>query len=199
MPKYLLASNNPHKLSEITAQLAGSTIQVVTPAEVGVPAEFDVAETGTTFAANAELKARAFSELTGLPAIGDDSGLCVAALDGQPGVHSKRWIPGSDADRNTYLLTQLKNFPQPAQRGSAFITVLALVYPSDPKTIFFEGRVDGKIAAIAHGEEGFGYDPLFIPDGYQHTFAELGVLVKNQLSHRARAVHQLCQYLANPT
>jgi len=188
----VLATNNANKLAEIQATLALTSISVISAHDAGVPDDFDVEETGQTFSQNAELKARAFSKLTGLPAVADDSGLKVVALGGEPGVHSKRWIPGSDQDRNLHLLQKLEGTPD---RSAEFVTVLALFFPDTEKIIFFEGSVTGTIALEERGTEGFGYDPIFIPEGYDKTFAQLGIETKNTLSHRARAVQKLKTFL----
>lgn len=188
----VLATNNANKLAEIQAQLSLTSIKVLSAHDAGVPDDFDVEETGTTFAENAELKARAFSKLTGLPSIADDSGLMVSALGGEPGVHSKRWVPGTDHDRNQYLLQKVQD---KSDRSAQFITVLALFFPDTEKILFFEGTVSGSIATEELGSEGFGYDPIFIPEGYDKTFAQLGIETKNTLSHRARAVQKLKTFL----
>lgn len=188
----VLATNNANKLREIQAQLALSSVQVHSPLQVGVPADFDVEETGETFTENALLKAKSFSTLTKLPTVADDSGLMVTALNGEPGVHSKRWIEGSDHDRNLHLLKKLENAKD---RSAVFITVLALYLPDSDQVHFFEGTVSGKIINEERGSDGFGYDPVFVPDGYDRTFAELGLDVKNRLSHRARAVQKLKTFL----
>jgi XTP/dITP diphosphohydrolase len=188
MMKLLLATNNANKLREIRAQLNLPSIEVVSPADVGVPADFDVEETGKSFEENAELKAKAFSTLTGLATVADDSGLMIDALNGAPGIHSKRWIEGSDQDRNLYLLKQLEG---KSTRGAKFVTVLALYLPDTQKTHFFEGEVVGTISEAELGTSGFGYDPVFIPEGYDKTFGELGDDIKAQLSHRHRAIEKL--------
>jgi XTP/dITP diphosphohydrolase len=187
----VLATNNPNKLREVQSQLSLSFITVRSPHEVGVPDDFDVEETGSTFAENALLKAKAYSAFTKLPTVADDSGLVVHALDGEPGVHSKRWVPGSDHDRNVYLLEKLRD---KSDRSAQFVTVLALYFPETDETHLFEGIVAGQIAPEERGQEGFGYDPVFIPDGYTHTFAEIGLEVKNTLSHRSRAVENLKRF-----
>jgi XTP/dITP diphosphohydrolase len=192
MQQLLVATNNPHKLKELELELRQLELRIFTPGEVGVPPEFDVEETGTTFAENAELKARAFAVQTGLPSLADDSGLVVEALGGEPGVHSKRWIEGSDHDRNVHLLKKLEG---ESDRSAHFVTVLALYLPDPNQFHFFEGSVSGKIGAEERGSQGFGYDPLFIPDGYTQSFGELDLEVKSTLSHRHRALEKLRQYL----
>lgn len=187
----VLATNNPNKLREIQSQLSLSFISVVSPRAAGVPDDFDVEETGETFVENALLKAKGYSAFTDLPTVADDSGLVVNALNGEPGVHSKRWIPGSDHDRNMHLLQKLQGL---SDRSAQFVTVLALYLPETQETQIFEGIVTGKIATEERGSEGFGYDPVFIPDGYTKTFAEIGLDIKNTLSHRSRAVEKLKRF-----
>lgn len=192
MTEFVLATNNANKLREIQAQLNNSQVTFLSADQAGVPSDFDVDETGLTFAENAELKARAFAAITGKPSVADDSGLVVHSLGGQPGVHSKRWITGSDHDRNLYLLDRLHN---QTDRSAEFVTVLALYYPETDQVTLFEGKVAGTISTAERGDQGFGYDPVFIPAGYQQTFAELGEDVKNTLSHRFRAVEKLKEFL----
>lgn len=192
MQQLLVATNNPHKLKELELELRQLELRISTPSEAGVSPDFDVEETGATFAENAELKARAFAAQTRLPSLADDSGLVVDALGGEPGVHSKRRIEGSDHDRNIHLLKKLDG---QADRSAKFVTVLALYLPDSDQLHFFEGSVSGKIGDGERGSEGFGYDPLFIPDGYTQSFGELALDVKSTLSHRHRALEKLRQYL----
>ena len=193
MKQLLVATNNAHKLQELQFELGKHDIKLFTPEQVGISDEFDVEETGTTFAENAELKARAFSKKSGLLSVADDSGLVVNALGGQPGVHSKRWIEGSDHDRNVHLLKQLES---KSDRSAQFVTVLALYEPSTDQVTVFDGSVQGSIIDQERGVAGFGYDPVFVPEGYQETFAELGLVVKATLSHRHRAIEKLAKHLA---
>lgn len=187
----LLATQNAHKIAEIQAILQEVSVEVVTPRDVGLSADFDVAETGQTFAENAELKARAFAAATHLPTLADDSGLEVTALHGRPGVYSKRYVPGTDADRNQKILSEVADA---TDRTAAFVTVLCLYNPQTDQATFFEGRVTGQLSLEPRGTAGFGYDPIFIPSGYQQTFGELGQELKNQLSHRARALAKVKAY-----
>jgi XTP/dITP diphosphohydrolase len=191
--KLLLASHNQGKLKEMR-KLLGSTVEVVLPQDVGVTTEFDVDETGATFQDNALLKAEAFAQRTGLLTLADDSGLAVTALNGAPGVKSKRLVPGSDHDRNVHLLKLLESTQD---RSAYFITVLCLFDPQTKSAHFFEGRVNGTLAKAERGKHGFGYDPLFIPNGFDVTFAELGLEVKNTLSHRAKAARQVKEFLSS--
>lgn len=188
----VLATNNANKLREIQAQLSMSSVRVVSAKEAGVPEDFDVDETGETFSENALLKAKAFASLTHLPTIADDSGLVVSALNGEPGVHSKRWVPGSDHDRNEHLIKLLAGL---SDRSAEFVTVLALYFPDTNETHFFEGTVKGQILTEERGSDGFGYDPVFVPEGYDKSFAELGLETKNTLSHRSRAVLKLKTFI----
>lgn len=190
--KLLVATNNPGKLTEIHSTLKELEYEVLTPQQAGV-SELDPEETGTTFAENAELKARAFGKASGFLALADDSGLEVSALDGQPGVKSKRFFPGSDADRNQHLLSLLQDA---TTRDAAFVTVMCLYDPVKDESVFFEGRLTGSIALKERGSQGFGYDPVFIPDGHTQTLAELGTQVKMTMSHRARALAKVKEYLS---
>lgn len=191
--KIIVATQNPGKVVEIKAALGGIDVELVMPSEVGLT-DFDVEETGETFADNARLKAEAFSRESSLPALADDSGLMVRALGGAPGVYSKRLVSGTDHDRNLRLL-ELMNEAQ--DRYAEFITVLCLfdAAKADHQAEYFEGRVTGRIGFEERGTAGFGYDPLFVPDGYDQTFAELGLAAKQELSHRGRALAEFKSYL----
>lgn len=191
----VIASRNQGKVAEFSELLAGSVV-LVSPSSFQQLDGFDPEETGQTFTENALLKARAFAEKTGIAAIADDSGLVVDGLDGAPGVHSKRFFPGSDADRNARVLELLSEINSD-DRAAAFVSVVAWVDPNTGEEITFSGEVNGLIAQSPAGSQGFGYDPIFIPDGYEATFAELGSSVKNKLSHRAIALEKLKQYLLN--
>ncbi len=166
-------------------------IELHSLAEFSQTKDLEVAETAETFAGNAALKAQAYFEQLKLPVLADDSGLEVLALNNQPGVASNRWYQGSDADRNAALLQRLINV---SDRRARFVTVLCLLEQRE-QPIFFRGEVEGIIAREPRGVDGFGYDPIFIPEGYSQTFAEMGIAVKNTLSHRARALIQLQEYL----
>lgn len=180
----LLATQNPGKLREIQAILRDLDITVIAPST-----DFDVEETGETFEENAWLKAKGFSEKFDILTLSDDSGLIVDALDGRPGVYSKRY--GKDDDeRITKLLLEMEG---KEDRSARFISVMCLHGEGIDQC--FEGTVEGTIAQEARGKEGFGYDPIFIPEGYEKTFAQLGNEVKNKLSHRARAMEKVKGYL----
>lgn len=146
-----------------------------------------VEETGRSYAENAMLKARAWAEASGLPCLADDSGLEVDALGGAPGLHSARVIPGQDSDRVTWLLSQLKGV---TERSARFAAALCLCVPNE-YTLITEGYCYGDITEYPHGANGFGYDPVFMPEGYPFTFAELDSSTKNRISHRADAFRKI--------
>ncbi len=183
--KFILASNNKGKYREFREILEPMGITVVSQAEAGV--HIEVEETGETFEENAWLKASAIAARTGLPAVADDSGLCVDALDGAPGVHSARFGGGkawTDAQKYMYLLEKLAGA---ADRRAKFVSCICCVFP-DGDVLRARGECPGRILEAPAGEGGFGYDPVFAPDGYDKSFAQLGEAVKNQISHRARAL-----------
>jgi XTP/dITP diphosphohydrolase len=185
----VLATANPDKAAEMAGLLTGLGLTLRARADFeGLP---DVEETADTFAGNAVLKARALCAATGLPALGDDSGLCVDALGGAPGVLSARFAgPGcSYADNNRKLLAALGGVPE-AERGARFVCVVAVARPGE-EPVTFEGACIGRIADAPRGDRGFGYDPLFVPlpadNPAGHTFAEMDPADKARVSHRARA------------
>ncbi len=182
--KLLIATRNAHKLEEIRGLLPGIEI-VGTDAYPEVP---DPVEDGETFEANAILKAVAWAEATGLPALADDSGLVVDALDGAPGIHSARYAGehGDSAANNAKLLAELDGVPM-EKRTARFVCVLALATPDEQKPRTVRGEVEGRIIESLQGTGGFGYDPLFIPAGETESFGVLPAAVKAQISHRARA------------
>ena len=187
--KIVFATHNAHKVSEVQAVL-GSEYQLVTATEAGITEE--IPETQPTIEGNALQKARYVYEHTGLNCFADDTGLEVEALNGAPGVYSARYAGEhvSYADNNVLLL---KNLAGCENRKARFRTVIALFV--DGKEYLFEGRVEGTIATEPHGEGGFGYDPLFVPEGSQLTFAEMSSEAKNKISHRGRAVAKLVAFL----
>ena len=150
-------------------------------------------ETGTTFEENALIKAQAACQLTGKPAIADDSGLAVEALDGAPGIYSARYCEGSDADRNAFLLRKMEAVPD-GSRQAKFVSAIACAFPNGD-TLTVRGECPGEILRELHGEGGFGYDPLFWYDEAGCTFAELSAEQKNRVSHRARALQKMKQVL----
>jgi len=192
LTELVLASHNAGKLKELQAML-GDRVRV---RSVGEFSQVEPEETGLSFVENAILKARNAARLSGLPALADDSGLAVDALGGAPGIYSARYADGQgDAANNAKLLEALKEVPD-AKRTGQFVCVLALVrHADDPLPILCEGLWPGRILHAAQGEHGFGYDPLFQPDGEAVSAAELAPAEKNQRSHRARAMAQLKQRL----
>ena len=190
MRKIVFATNNPNKLREIR-EILGSRFEVVSLSEIGC--HDDIPETGATLEANALQKAQYIHNHYGLDCFADDTGLEVDALGGAPGVHSARYAEGTDHDSEANMQRLLRELAGRDDRQAHFRTVIALIM--DGQTRLFEGRVDGRIDTERHGQGGFGYDPLFIPDGYNDSFAVLGEETKNRISHRARAVQQLAAYL----
>lgn len=187
--KILFATNNAHKLAEVQAVLGDSYI-LVTPRDCGVTEE--IPETQPTLEGNALQKARYLYERTGLDCFADDTGLEVEALGGAPGVHSARYATdGHDFAANNRLL--LQNLAGEENRRARFRTVVALILGG--REYLFEGVVEGQIIDRETGHEGFGYDPLFRPDGYDRTFAQMTTEEKNAVSHRARAVRKLATFL----
>ncbi len=183
--KLVIATRNPHKLEEIHAIFDFQGLDVCSAFDF--PEIPDVVEDGATLEANAVKKAVEICKATGLPAMADDSGLEVEALHGEPGVFSARWSGEGCTyhDNNLKLLRELADKPN---RSAQFRTVIALALPGEePQTV--EGSVHGRIIEELRGNQGFGYDPLFVPDGYNQTFAELPAEVKNKISHRARALN----------
>lgn len=179
--RLVLASKNAGKIRELQALLSEAGV-VVTGLD---PASPDVEETGTTFEENALIKARAACAATGLPALGEDSGLAVDALGGEPGIHSARWVPGSDADRMYALLERLEAIPD-EQRTGRYVSCIALVNPKG-QAVVVRGELEGRIAREPRGTGGFGYDPAFVlPDG--RTTAEITMEEKNAISHRGKAL-----------
>ena len=189
MTELVIATRNAGKLREIRHLLEGVGINVLgMEAFPGLP---EVVEDGHTFAANAAKKAETVARLTGRPCLADDSGLTVEVLDGEPGVHSARYAgePGNDAANNARLLRELAEVPDD-RRQAAFCCVMALCRPGQP-TCLFEGRVAGRILRAPRGTGGFGYDPLFLVEGFGRTMAELPLAEKNRISHRGQALRQV--------
>ena len=188
--KLVLASGNPGKLKEFGALLADSGFEVVPQVSLGVD---DAEETGLSFVENALLKARHAARASGLPALADDSGLCVEHLDGAPGLYSARYAGthGDNAANNAKLLHALDGVPD-ERRGAFFICVLVLLrHAEDPAPLIAEGRWHGHVLHASRGMQGFGYDPLFLPQGQTLSAAELDPVLKNTLSHRALALARL--------
>lgn len=182
--RFILATHNPGKLREMSDILSHLGVEVVSPADAGVAVE--VEETGATFAENAMLKARAICAASGLPAIADDSGLCVDALNGGPGVYSARYGGEGLDDRGRYMLL-LSSMRGQTTRAAHFTCAIACAFP-DGKTLTAEGRCDGAIAFAPLGEEGFGYDPVFLVPEKGRTFGQMTAEEKSAISHRGRAL-----------
>lgn len=190
--KIVLATHNQGKIVEMREMLKPLGIAVSSAAELNLP---DVEETGSTFEENAKLKAEQLSALSGLPCLADDSGLCVDALNGRPGVYSARYAPNRDFDKGMQMLLDELSSTKDTERKAHFSCVMAFARP-DEKTQVFEGRVDGKIAQVKKGCGGFGYDPIFVPDeGDGRSFAEFDGAEKNKISHRGRALRKFLEYL----
>jgi XTP/dITP diphosphohydrolase len=190
MARIVLASSNRGKLAEFGELFADSGFEVIAQGSLGVE---DAEETGLTFVENALLKARNAARVTGLPALADDSGLCVDYLHNAPGLYSARYSGGhgDDAANNAKLLRELDGVPTP-QRGAFFICVLALLqHADDPAPLIAEARWHGRILDAPRGTNGFGYNPIFLPDGQSASVAELDTATKNRLSHRGQALAQL--------
>lgn len=193
----VLATRNAHKVAELRRILADSGLDVElvgTEAFAELP---DIPETGTSFAANALIKARAVAHYTGSIAIADDSGLCVDALNGMPGIYSARWsgAHGDDAANLTLVLGQLMDVP-PARRTAAFHCAAAVVTPDGEERVV-EGVLDGTLLGAPRGTNGFGYDPIFVPHGYALTTAEMRPEEKDAISHRGKAFRALVPVLSD--
>lgn len=196
MNSLLLATRNPGKLREIQSLLGDIDVAFSSLRDfedVGV-----APETGATYAENAIAKAEFYAAATGTWALADDSGLEVKALGGAPGVFSARYAGenASDAERRLLLVSELKKLAA-EDRSARFVCVVAIARPSGEVIDLAEGICEGMIAEAPRGESGFGYDPLFVPDGYEQTFAELAELEKNRISHRARALLKTREFLAS--
>lgn len=190
--KIVFATNNKHKLEEIK-DILGKDFEIVSLAEIGC--HEDIPETGLTLEENARQKSTYIVEHYNHDCFADDTGLEVDALNGEPGVHSARYAEGTDHDNEANMRKLLSKMSNVKDRTARFRTVISLIINGVEHQ--FEGRVEGRIATEKHGKEGFGYDPIFIPEGYNKSFAELGEEVKNQISHRARAVKKLAEYLSS--
>ncbi|HXJ24828.1 MAG TPA: RdgB/HAM1 family non-canonical purine NTP pyrophosphatase [Streptosporangiaceae bacterium] len=197
--RLVLATLNPHKVTELSRILdgdggPGAGVSLTSLAEF--PCAPDVAETGATFADNALLKARAIAAFTGLPAVADDSGICADALNGMPGVLSARWSGrhGDDQANLDLLLAQLADIPD-ERRGAEFRCAAALVQPGGAEQVT-EGVLRGRLIRARRGTGGFGYDPIFVPDGGTQTTAELSPAEKDAISHRGRAFRALAPAIA---
>ncbi len=188
--RLVFATNNAHKLEEIRAIL-GNSIEILSLADIHCHA--DIPETADTLEGNARQKSRYVYEHYGLDCFADDTGLEVESLGGAPGVYSARYADGQGHDSQANMNKLLKEMEEKNDRKAQFRTIISLIEKGEEKQ--FEGIVKGQITREKRGESGFGYDPIFQPDGYETTFAELGSDIKNRISHRARAVAVLCDYL----
>jgi XTP/dITP diphosphohydrolase len=195
--KIVFATNNENKLKEIR-EILGSQFEIVSLKEIGC--NVDIPETGNTLEENAHQKAEYVYDHYGLDCFADDTGLEVEALNGEPGVHSARYAEGTDHDSEANMAKLLKKLGDNNMRKARFRTVISLIQKEGDnarcsREYLFDGIVNGSIAYEKQGTAGFGYDPLFIPEGYDKSFAELGDDIKNQISHRARAVAKLADHL----
>jgi len=188
--RIVIASHNAGKVREIRELLDPLGLSVVSAGELGLE---EPEETGETFAANAELKARFVAERSGLPALSDDSGLAVTALDGAPGIHSARWA-GPERDFGRAMEEVERALEGKADRSAYFVCALCLAFPGGGAEVF-EGRIDGDLVWPPRGDKGFGYDPIFRPEGHDITFGEMEPAAKHAMSHRARAFAKLLAYL----
>lgn len=199
--KIVFATNNQHKLQEIR-EILGEDVEIVSLKDIGC--DVDIPETGNTLEENALQKAQYVYDHYHIDCFADDTGLEVEALDGAPGVHSARYAEGTDHDSEANMAKLLHELEGKDNRKARFRTVIALIQKKDvcpcgctsiKQVNRFEGIVKGRIATSKQGTEGFGYDPIFIPEGYDKSFAELGEHIKNGISHRARAVEKLVAFL----
>jgi len=185
--KLLIATRNKGKFPEFVSLLEGVNFELLNLNDVGIPREFDIDESASTFEGNAILKAMIYGRKTNLLTIADDSGLEVDALDGRPGVLSARYAPGSDVDRYRKLLAELKEVPE-EKRTARFKAVIAIYDPENDRVRTCEGVSEGRIAFEPKGENGFGYDPVFIVPKFGKTEAEITLEEKNSISHRGKAL-----------
>lgn len=195
--RVVLATRNGHKVAELQRILSAIGLDIELVGLDDFPGAPEVAETESSFAGNALLKARAIAEFTGLPAIADDSGLCVDALNGMPGIYSARWAGrhGDDRANLELVLGQMADVPD-ARRGAQFVCAAAWVVPGESEHVV-EGVLEGSLARAPRGSRGFGYDPIFVPRGYVLTTAELRPEEKDAISHRGQAFRSLAQFMAS--
>lgn len=200
MPELLVATKNAGKIKELRESLSGLEIRMRNLNEF--PNVVEVEETGATFAENAALKAKSYALQTKLWALADDSGLEVAALDGAPGIFSARYAGknSTDEEKNIKLLRQLKQLNETSSgRCARFVCAMAIADENGEIRFRARGECNGKIALTSSGTNGFGYDPIFIPDGFDKTFGELSAKTKQNISHRARALEKIIRYLRDFT
>lgn len=187
--KLVFATNNQHKLDEVSQILEGK-VELLSLKDINC--DTDIPETADTLEGNALLKAQYIHEHYGLNCFADDTGLEIEALNNEPGVYSARYA-GTDKDSEANMLKVLSKLKGIENRKAQFRTAVSLIL--DNKTYLFEGVIKGEIIKEKRGEQGFGYDPIFVPEGYNQTFAELGGDIKNTISHRALAINKLCDFL----
>lgn len=192
MPKLLIATHNQGKFKEIKNLLQDLGFKLVSLKDLKIKEE--VEENGKTFIENAIIKAKFYGKKTGLLTLAGDAGLKVKALKGKPGVKSKRYIEGSDEERNKKILGELRGIPW-EKRGAGFVSMMALFDPKKNKIWSFKGRCEGKITFKPEGKHGFGYDPIFLSDEVKKTFAQLTTREKNKISHRGQALRKVYQFL----
>ena len=188
--RLVIASHNEGKVREIADLLAPFAIAAVSAATLGLP---EPEETGESFVENATLKAEAAAAAAELPALADDSGLVVTALGGQPGIYSARWA-GPERDFSQAMARVERELGDASDRSAHFISALCLAWPGGERLVF-EGRIDGTLVFPPRGDRGFGYDPIFLPEGHHLTFGEMPPEEKHSISHRARAFQGLIQWL----
>ena len=196
-PKIVIATHNPGKLREIAELLEPLGLECVSAAELDLP---EPEETGVSFADNADLKAREAADLSGLPALADDSGLVVDALHGRPGIYSARWAEDEDGNRDwmramTRVWDEVEGAGPDAGHDAHFACALAIAWPNDGQVETFEGRIDGTLVWPPRGDKGFGYDPMFVAAGREQTFGEMEPAAKHAISHRADAFRKLVEAL----
>jgi XTP/dITP diphosphohydrolase len=195
--KLVIATHNPGKLREMRELMEPLGITCVGAEELGLP---EPEEIGNTFVDNADLKAREAADLSGMPALADDSGLCVDALQGAPGIFSARWAEDEQGNRDWMramerVRQEVEAAGPDASRDAHFACALAIAWPSDGQAENFEGRVDGTLTWPPRGDKGFGYDPIFVPAGHDVTFGEMEPAQKHEMSHRADAFRKLVKAL----
>ena len=195
--KLVIATHNPGKLREIAELIEPLGITCVGAEELGLP---EPEEIGNTFVDNADLKAREAADLSGLPALADDSGLCVDALHGAPGIFSARWAEDENGSRDWMramekVWREVQAAGPEAGHDAHFACALAIAWPNDGQAENFEGRIDGTLTWPPRGDRGFGYDPMFVPVGYRETFGEMEPAQKHEMSHRADAFRKLVKAL----
>lgn len=189
MDKLIFSTNNRHKLHEVS-DILKNKYQIISLEDIGIYT--DIPETGTTLRENAMIKARYVYNEKGINCFADDTGLEVEALDNAPGVYSARYA-GEDKNSEANMQKVLLELEGKTNRKAKFVTVIAAIL--DEEEYYFEGVINGRIIEVPRGNSGFGYDPIFLPDGYDKTFAELGDEIKNKISHRAKAVENFCVFL----